>query len=83
MIDTTTNIVGNVIEWDGETLYTPPENCILLQSDVAAMGDTYNPDTQEFIRPVITIEEPPLLTPEQKLANAGLTVDELKTLLGL
>ena len=26
---------------------------------------------------------PPVLTPEQKLANAGLTVDELKTLLGL
>lgn len=27
--------------------------------------------------------EPVLLTPEQKLANAGLTVDELKSLLGM
>lgn len=27
--------------------------------------------------------EPVELTPQQKLANAGLTVDELKTLLGL
>lgn len=26
---------------------------------------------------------PPVLTPAEKLANAGLTVDELKTLLGL
>lgn len=28
-------------------------------------------------------EPPPVLTPEQKLAAAGLTVEELRTLLGL
>lgn len=37
-------------------------------------GNTPNP----YVEPVI-----PELTSEQKLANAGLTVDELKTLLGL
>jgi hypothetical protein len=33
--------------------------------------------------PADPLPTPPVLTPEQKLAKSGLTVDELKTLLGL
>jgi len=33
--------------------------------------------------PADPVPEPVELTPQEKLANAGLTVDELKTLLGL
>lgn len=33
--------------------------------------------------PADPLPPPPVLTPEQKLANSGLAVDELKTLLGL
>jgi hypothetical protein len=83
MIDTITNYVGNIIEWDGESLYLPPENCILIPTDTAGLGDTYDPTTGQFIKPVIIEQPPKVLTAEEKLANAGLTVEELKTLLGL
>ncbi len=80
LVDQITNIVNNIVEWDGQSLYIPPDNCILIQTDVASVGDIYNTETQEFIRPISVRDEP---TAEQKLANAGLTVEELKTLLGL
>jgi len=83
MVDTITNYVGNIIEWDGTSLYEPPENCILLPADNAGVGDTYDPITGQFIKPTIIEELPKVLTAEEKLAQAGLTVDELKTLLGL
>ena len=82
-LDTNTNQVENIIEWDGVSLYTPSDNCILIQSDTACIGDTYNPITGQFIKPIIIEELPKVLTAEEKLAQAGLTVDELKTLLGL
>ena len=83
MVHITTNYVGNIIEWDGTSLYEPPENCILIPTNDAGLGDTYDPTTRQFIKPIIVEEPPKVLTAEEKLAQAGLTVDELKTLLGL
>ena len=83
MVDITTNYVGNIIEWDGTSLYEPPDNCILIPADNAGMGDTFDPTTGQFMKPIIIEEPPKVLTAEEKLAQAGLTVDELKTLLGL
>ena len=83
MVDITTNYVGNIIEWDGTSLYEPPDNCILIPADNAGMGDTFDPTTGQFMKPVIIEEPPKVLTTEEKLAQAGLTVEELKTLLGL
>lgn len=37
----TSGLVINVIEWDGETEWTTPEDCTLVQSDTAGPGWTY------------------------------------------
>lgn len=82
-VDIMTNYVGNIVEWDGESLYNPCENCILVLANDAYIGDTYDPTTGQFMKPIIVEEPPKVLTAEEKLAQAGLTVDELKILLGL
>ena len=52
-------------------------------------NDPRNRDYAEFLSSGVTAAAyveppaPPELTPEEKLANAGLTVEELKKLLGL
>lgn len=54
--------------------------------------DPGNRDYREYLswlkegntpEPYVAPPPPPELTPAEKLANAGLTIDELKTLLGL
>lgn len=49
------NIVENIIVWDGQTDYTPPNNKTLVQSDTAKIGDTW--DGENFITPEIELEE--------------------------
>ena len=52
-------------------------------------ADPANPDYAEFLAsgetaaPYVAPPAPPELTPEEKLARSGLTVDELKDLLGI
>lgn len=50
-------IVENVIVWDGETPYTPPEGSIIVQSDVAGIGWSYNYETGEFTPPESPVDE--------------------------
>ena len=83
MVDVNTNQVENVIRWDGESQYIVQDNYILIQSDVASIGNIYNPTTREFVNSEVIPTPITELTPQEKLAQAGLTVDELKTLLGL
>jgi hypothetical protein len=69
------------------------ENHILLiEENLAIPCDTANKDYQEYLEwleegntplPPDPIPEPESLTPQQKLQQAGLTVEELKELLGL
>lgn len=40
-----------MIAWDGVTPYTPPENSVLIESDYAGIGDTYDPIKKVFIKP--------------------------------
>lgn len=70
-------------------------NVIIRLDDNACIPiDPLNVDYQEYLmwlskskknkpEPADPIITPETLTPEQKLQNAGLTVDELKSLLGL
>lgn len=79
------NLVVNVIEY--ETLQTgcPEglEDVIALASDKGQIGWIYDNGVFTDPNPPVVREPLPELTPLQKLASVGLTVDELKGLLGI
>lgn len=79
------NIVKNTIVWD-ETC-TAPEGLtpIILEDDGYVSRDWVwkGGTTFEDPNPAPAIENVSELTPQEKLAQAGLTVDDLKMLLGL
>jgi hypothetical protein len=57
--------------WDGQSKWQPPQGCIAV------------PDPDGNYRLAPEPEPAPVLTTEQKLEAAGLTVAELKELFGL
>ena len=79
------NTVVNAIEYDSIQTGCPEglEDVIALASDEGQIGWIY--DNGIFTDPNPPIAREPLseLTPLQKLTSAGLTVDELKELLGI
>ena len=79
------NVVVNVIEYETIQNGCPEglEDVIALASDEGQIGWTYANGTFTDPNPPVIQEPLPELTPAEKLANAGLSVDELKVLLGL
>jgi len=78
------NTVVNAIEYDSVQTGCPEglEDVIALASDEGQIGWVYNNGV--FTDPNPPVVKPlPELTPIQKLTSAGLTVDELKELLGI
>jgi len=61
--------VVNVIEWDGQTEFTPPKDHHLKQDDFCAKEDVWIEEMGCFCRPLKTIYHP--LTPEQKTQQEG------------
>ena len=70
----------------------PINNVIRLSDGMIIPFDSANPEYQKYLEwvsqgneplPPDPIPEPEPLTPQQKLEAAGLTVEELKELLGL
>ena len=79
------NVVVNVIEYEALQTGCPEglENVIALASDEGQIGWTYADGIFTDPNPPVAPELLPELTPQEKLASAGLTVDELKSLLGI
>ena len=79
------NVVVNVIEYETKQTGCPEglENVIALASDEGQIGWTYANNTFTDPNPPVIQEPLPELTPQEKLANAGLSVDDLKSLLGI
>ena len=79
------NTVVNVIEYETIQSGCPEglEDVIALASDEGQIGWTYANNTFTDPNPPVVHEPLPELTPQQKLENAGLSVDELKLLLGI
>jgi hypothetical protein len=79
------NVVVNVIEYETEQTGCPEglENVIALASDEGQIGWLYANNTFTDPNPPVAPEPLPELTPQEKLANAGLSVDDLKSLLGI
>ncbi|WP_112198577.1 hypothetical protein [Rahnella sp. NRRL B-41462] len=53
VIDISTNIVINRIDWDGVQEWAPPDGCIAVRVDDPAaggIGDSYNPKTGGFTK---------------------------------
>ena len=79
-------LVINVVVLSDQTSWEPPDDCELVKlQDCAGIGWTYANGTVIAPEPEPTPDpEPvPVLTTEQKLEAAGLTVAELKELFGL
>ena len=58
VVDSTTNKVVNVVLWDGEVEWTPPDNTIAIKSDEAGIDDTW--DGVNFIKPYVEIVTEPV-----------------------
>ena len=81
-----TGLVINVIEWDGKPPWHPPEGCTAVKlTGGAGIGWTYA--NGEFTpppeppAPLEPVDPAPELSPAEKLAAVGLTVDDLRALL--
>ena len=79
------NVAVNVIEYETEQTGCPKglEDFIALASDEGQIGWTYADGIFTDPNPPVVQEPLPELTPAETLANAGISVDELKTLLGI
>ena len=79
------NTVVNVIEYATVQAGCPAglEDVIALSSDEGQIGWSYANNTFTDPNPPVAPEPLPESTPQEKLANAGLSVEELKVLLGI
>lgn len=79
------NTVVNVIEYETIQTGCPEglEDVIAIASDEGQIGWTYADGIFTDPNPPVAPEPLPELTPQEKLASAGLTVDELKSMLGI
>lgn len=52
VVENDTRLVVNVVQWEGAE-WLAPRNHLVIRSDLANIGDTYNEATNSFIAPVV------------------------------
>jgi hypothetical protein len=60
IINEKTNVVVNIIVWDGKSQWQPPKGTYLVQSSVGQIGDFYDINKNTFTRPKLIGVEPVL-----------------------
>ena len=70
-------LITNVIEWDGESEWSPPEGCTAIESEDGSPGDSYIDGA--VIPAPVPVPEPAVPTFEELVAQAS-TFEELKRL---
>lgn len=66
IINSQTKIVENVaVAPDGTNVWFGPQDKICVQSNVASIGDTYNPTTKTFTKPAPPPEPEPAPEPPE------------------
>jgi hypothetical protein len=76
-------VIENAVEWDGETPWSPPEGATIHQSATGDIAWQWNDGAPFDPNPPPLPQPPPEPTPQAKLAALGLSVDDLRELLGL
>jgi hypothetical protein len=57
VIVSSTNVVQNIIEWDGESEWSPPEGSFVkLLPNGVGMGFVYDPSTDTFYDPTPPVQ---------------------------
>ena len=70
--------ITNACDWDGETEWSPPENCTAIKTDEGEIGGTYiagvfepAPTPPAPVAPAISLEDEVALMREQLAALLG------------
>jgi len=77
------NIVKNVIVWDGETNWTPPEDMTCLNVENIECGINWIYDGYSFTAPQIVVVTPVLIIPptrEELLAQINALSEQIQAL---
>ena len=51
VIDQVNHKVVNVVVWDGDSQWGPPQGHYVIQDDIAGIDDSYDPVEKKFSRP--------------------------------
>lgn len=75
-------LVLNIVEWDGESAWTPPDGTVLVQSNSANLYDVYDPQDGSFTPAVPQVD--PLQDDYDRLRDfmKGPTGADIDTYLG-
>jgi hypothetical protein len=58
VVDISSNTVVNVIAWDGQAQWTPPQGYRIQKDEDVAIGDIWIDSLNQFVRPLSLVKPP-------------------------